>query len=519
MTVLPPRPSSARPTGFLRRLAADRAGNTLALAAAALFPLLALVGGGVDLGRGYLAQSRLQQACDAGVLAARKRLGTEAAVTGIIPDDAAETGQKFFNINFQDGSYGTRDRNFAMTLEESHAVSGDARVDVPTTLMSIFGFGQISLQVSCQAQIDMANTDVMMVLDTTGSMAQTNPGDTVPKITALKNTVLSFAQQLLAAAPTTSRVRFGFVPYSANVNVGGLLDDAWVNSDWQYQSREWHVGTGGGLSLWRYDRLDHDVSNWRAESNGCIEERQTYEIGDYNNVDLTRALDLDIDKVPTTDVTTKWSPSYPQLVYARSLKYTGSGSFTTAQKMTSDEYVSPMLVGAAGCPAAAHKLSTFSIAQLTAFLGTLTPGGSTYHDIGMIWGGRLLSPTGIFASENADVNGSPTSRNLIFMTDGETAPLDITYSSYGLEPLDQRRWHQGSAFTLTQTVEKRFAFACEEVKKRNITVWVISFGTAANPVMQACAGTGRYFVAADATQLQQAFTTIAQRMGDLRVTR
>src|SRR5689334_15581872 len=110
MIVLPPRLSSARPNGLLRRLAADRAGNTLALAAAALFPLLALVGGGVDLGRGYLAQSRLQQACDAGVLAARKRLGTEAAVTGIIPDDAAETGAKFFNINFQDGSYGTRDR-------------------------------------------------------------------------------------------------------------------------------------------------------------------------------------------------------------------------------------------------------------------------------------------------------------------------------------------------------------------------------------------------------------------------
>jgi hypothetical protein len=50
-------------------------------------------------------------------------------------------------------------------------------------------------------------------------------------------------------------------------------------------------------------------------------------------------------------------------------------------------------------------------------------------------------------------------------------------------------------------------------------VWVISFGTAPNPVMQACAGTGRYFVAADAAQLQQAFSTIAQRMGDLRVTR
>ena len=45
--------------------------------------------------------------------------------------------------------------------------------------------------------------------------------------------------------------------------------------------------------------------------------------------------------------------------------------------------------------------------------------------------------------------------------------------------------------SLTETVENRFAFACEEVKRRNIQVWVISFGTAANPVMEACAGAER----------------------------
>ena len=60
----------------------------------------------------------------------------------------------------------------------------------------------------------------------------------------------------------------------------------------------------------------------------------------------------------------------------------------------------------------------------------------------MIWGGRLISPTGLFADENADLSASaPTSRNLIFLTDGETAPYDLSYSSYGVEPLDQRRWY------------------------------------------------------------------------------
>ena len=36
-----------------------------------LIPILAMIGGGIDMGRGYLSQSRLQQACDAGVLAGR----------------------------------------------------------------------------------------------------------------------------------------------------------------------------------------------------------------------------------------------------------------------------------------------------------------------------------------------------------------------------------------------------------------------------------------------------------------
>ena len=90
-----------RPTcvGFLRRLLDDRAGNTLALVAAATLPILGMVGGSIDMGRSYLSQSRLQQACDAGVLAARKKLGSDVVVTGDVPDDVAETGNKFFNLS------------------------------------------------------------------------------------------------------------------------------------------------------------------------------------------------------------------------------------------------------------------------------------------------------------------------------------------------------------------------------------------------------------------------------------
>jgi Flp pilus assembly protein TadG len=601
--------------------------------AAAIAPIMAMVGGGVDMGRSYLAQARLQQACDAGVLAARKRLGSETAVTGAIPELTGEIGQRFFNINYRDGAYGSTDRRFTMTLEDNFAISGAASVNVPTTIMRIFGYQQVPISVSCEAQINFSNTDIMMVLDVTGSMAQTNAGDSLSKIESLKGTVKSFYLQLEAAALAGSRIRYGFVPYSTNVNVGGLLKDDWVVSDWKYQSRkltttatsiiqfthttnatyvsgsistaddsrygatfaetrgyycptkpadtvsttqtsntqtevlvlplpgirktvtyvrkrngntysvilqdttcivrktthtdytdtyqkitEPAIGTGAD---WLYKQLDYDVSNWRTDGNGCMEERDTYEIADYDNVDLSKALDLDIDRIPTAgDARTQWRPMYPGLVYARALEWSGAGSFTTAPVTTPKEFVSPYGLGSAACPPASRMLSEMEPGEVDDYLTTLKPAGSTYHDIGMIWGGRLVSPTGLFAEENADTSStSPTNRNLIFLTDGETAPYDLSYSSYGIEPIDGRRWKKGSKYSLTQTVEQRFAFACNEVKRRNVTVWVIGFGTSLNPIMQDCAGPGHFFEAADTAELNATFATIAKRMSQLRIDR
>ncbi len=65
-----------RPTGVLSRLARNEESNIIALLAMAVIPLVGLVGGGVDMGRIYLTQSRLQGACDAGALLGRKIMGT-----------------------------------------------------------------------------------------------------------------------------------------------------------------------------------------------------------------------------------------------------------------------------------------------------------------------------------------------------------------------------------------------------------------------------------------------------------
>ena len=615
--------------GLINAWLRDQRGNVLPMIAAAVFPLLAMLGGAIDMGRSYLAESRLQQACDAGVLAARKRMGTEAAATGVLPPDVSAVGNRFFSVNFRDGQYGTRNRDFGMTLEHDYSLTGAASVTVPTTVMRLFGREQVELTVTCGSQLGMANTDVMMVLDVTGSMNQINPGDTLSRIALMRQSILQFYDQLKSNQPAGTRIRYGFVPYSVNVNVGGLLKDDWVVKQWTYQSRKpagldsggttnsmWTSGTlvsgqidkvltdtfaatgktcppppanaltttsvlqgttsqptvgppAGTItrstywytyngytynteinkntcevyklvysnyvvsydwvtrpslpsgSGWTYQPVAFDVGAWRTETAGCIEERSTYEITDYGAVDLNRALDLDIDRVPdATDPATQWRPMYPGRIYARALLWNNSGALTTAPVTTPDEYFAPAVAGTAKCPAAARQLAILTPTELSSYLSALTAGGSTYHDIGMIWGGRLLSPTGLYAAENADLSPSePTNRNLIMMTDGQTSTLDLSYSSYGLEPIDRRRWSPSSSTNLNQVVEDRFAYACQEVKKKNITVWFIAFGTSLSPLMTDCAGPGHAFQASDGTELANAFKQISSGIANLRLTR
>src|SRR3546814_17263022 len=88
-----------------RKLLRDQRGNAFMLTAAAVVPLIGIVGSAVDIGRAYMTQLRLQQACDAGVLAGRR-----AMAGGEYGDSAEGEANKMFNFNFPAGIYGSRDR-------------------------------------------------------------------------------------------------------------------------------------------------------------------------------------------------------------------------------------------------------------------------------------------------------------------------------------------------------------------------------------------------------------------------
>lgn len=587
---------------FLVSLVRDVRANTIAVMAMALIPLAGMIGGGVDISRMYIVKTRLQHACDAGALAGRKAMGGGTwSYNNYYPRTTAE---KFFDANYNSNAYGATNVTKSFS-ENSGKVSGTASAVLPMTLMRIFGRTTETLSVTCDADMRLPNTDVMFVLDNTGSMDE-DDGSGTKKINGLKVAVKCF-YEIVARLDTDAtcttgtpsggtgnqvQIRFGFVPYSTNVNVGRLLKPEWMADNWYYQSRtlisggatttygwgdwkyyascsqplpantatkqyttgsffgvcyqatrDWEAITSGGSTAhWKYDRISQNVSGlkngtgWNdsftlkigdggtdktIDWDGCIEERQTVQTTNFSPIP-SGAKDLDIDLVPTSDDSTKWGPALPDLIYTRKQTSGGTGSWDrSAVNDTTTDYRN---TSAYYCPTEAKKLQTWSSASaFDDYVDSLTPTGNTYHDIGLLWGARLISPTGLFASENAYTpKGGEIERHIIFMTDGDTNTSSSDYNAYGVPWFDKRQTTSTSQSDLDTQVDLRFAALCTAVKNKNITLWVISFGSVSSDTVTRltnCASSGRYFSAANSAQLQSTFKSIADQISQLRLTK
>ena len=250
---------------------------------------------------------------------------------------------------------------------------------------------------------------------------------------------------------------------------------------------------------------------------GCIEERQTVQNLAMNPVP-SGAYDLDIDTVPSSDAT-RWKMYINNLLWYRGSTNVSSRTLTA---LASDTYRE-----SSQCPPKAMLFTTVDTSNasvvptwLDTYINTLVAGGSTYHDLGMIWGARLGSPTGLFASNvNADSTKYPSvSRHIIFMTDGEMAPTVDNYSAYGEELYDNRVAPSGtSSATLTNYHNNRYLAACTKAKNLGYTVWVIGFGQSLTTQMTSCATAGRAYYASDTTALNNTFKFIAGQVADLRI--
>lgn len=321
MTQKPAPPASA----FLTRLRQNSAGNVALMALVISIPLMLMINGAIDMGRVYLIKDQLQGACDAAVLRTRK-LVTRRNLTA----NAKTEGQEFFAANFADGSYGTSNTKFSLNLDGRGAVVGTASVEAPDGLLSDFVNSEGTIKVSCAANMEIGHTDIVFALDTTGSMAMSNPGDSQSRMEAMQDAVLEFTGSLnMAATDTDARIRFSFLPFSSNVNVGYLLKPEWLVDNWTYQSR---IAKGPPV-LVQADP-DKDNGDWTFISGS---KRISYQDGKIARVDGTvseiggkssslKCVDIPKDTDSSDTSYSSWSPSETALPRSRRATRTKNGT-------------------------------------------------------------------------------------------------------------------------------------------------------------------------------------------------
>jgi hypothetical protein len=420
------------------------------------------------------------------------------------------------------------------------------------------------VSTTCQAELYIPNTDVMFVLDVTGSMAWKPDGtettvESEKRIYGLKQAVKDFYGALgPGPASGPGRIRYGFVPYNSNVNVGRTLftlDPSYlvggkVDEMWTYSSRVGTVRYGAACEDRNGRTVNCDYVSWSRSSrtinvrpyvtsttaytnpaywqgypsgwnynapatfawSGCIEEAQTVPtITATSSLEVPAgADDLQIDLKPTSG-NSRWKPALGQLMYTP-----GYTAYTMADP----------------CPPEAGKLlqytsdynaSTKQSTSFNSYVDSLSPGGGTYHDIGLIWGARFLSPNGIFSATNSDTvapGGSATSRHLVFMTDGELSTYPYYGDAWGVNQVNGRvAPTNADVDRMNETHLRRTQIICNEMKKRGFTIWIVGFGNSGlSQELKECATDADHWsIATDTTALRKTFSKIAQTIGGLRL--
>lgn len=567
-----PRKPRQRPTTFLGRLRTDVRGNTLIIVAFAMMPLIAMMGSGLDMARAYVARDRLQQACDAGSLAARRLLSGPTLTTAVDTEAKA-----YFNFNFPQASFGTAPFTPVVSVPATGTVRITASTTIPTTIMKLFGFSTMNLATSCAATQDFVGTDIMFVLDMSGSM-NCAPGvsgncneieQPNSKMKALRDAAKSLYDTLESAQDqlhaNSLRLRYGFVPYNHTVNVGNLVyakNPSYIRDSAPYQSRtrstvapvtynqcvnnysggSWTSYGGiyssyGVCSYWVYGKVMLDTSQFKtgalvntpgsssstAKSKwaGCVEERKTDNVLVDGGTTLTTApssaWDLDINMIPTSD-DSRWPAMWPEVEY--------------------DSSVADLYPAARYCASEASRLKEYYNNQggFDNYVDSLKPVGGTYHDIGVIWGARFISPDGIFASANPVTNdqfdpdnpktirGFSVRKFMIFMTDGDMSPYLDIYTAYGAEERDKRvlGTTAGNATQLASAQLarhlQRFRMACNAAKSQNVQLYVIAFSTTLTADMQNCASAPTMASGINSSAaLIAKFKEIGSKIGSLRI--
>ena len=448
--------------GLLRRFAGATDGNVALIFGIVVVPLIAFVGAAVDYSRANMARSAMQAALDSASLMVSKDLSAGTISTAQVSAKA----QAYFTALYtnKEASGITVSSTYTVgTGTTGSTVQINASGSITTDFIKLVGFPNMGFSASSTATWGTQLLRVALVLDNTGSMAQSG------KIGALQSAAKSLVSQLSALAKNDGDVYISVVPFEVDVNVGT---------------------TNSGASWLRWDLYDSQLTNSRGNtycSSGTALSEPT--------LAQCKGHGYTWSHTPSTNKS-NWNGCVTDRDQSNDVSSTAPSSQSTEFPADQDS----------GCPAATILPLTYNWTNVNSTIDQMSPLGGTNQTIGLQWGWfSLLQQSPLNAP--AEDSTKTYQHIIILFTDG-------------LNTLD--RWYGNGSATSTQ-VDSRMTALCSNIKATGATIFTVQIdtdGAGQSAVLPACAtDSSHFFMLTSSSQIASAFQQIGVEITKLRVAR
>jgi Flp pilus assembly protein TadG len=204
---------------FSRFLTEER-GGVVPMFALAIVPVIGLVGAAVDYSRGNAARTAMLAAIDATALMLSKDAAT------MTPGEVTAKANAYFTSQFNRPEVANVRLNAVVASPQagSFTLTLTATGNVPTTFTKLLGQTKLDISTTADVKWGIKKLELALVLDNTGSMAQSG------KLTQLKSAAHTLLTTLQNAAKQPGDVKVAIIPFDTTVKIGtSYKDQFWID--------------------------------------------------------------------------------------------------------------------------------------------------------------------------------------------------------------------------------------------------------------------------------------------------
>ena len=476
----------------LSDFASDTAGDVAILFGLMAFAMFGLIGAAVDMGRWLSARDQTLSALDSSVIAVGRAMQTQPNV------DVQALGKIYYDqavknrITVITGEH-VKFEKVTNAGEQSVVGTTDAKISTPFIGIVGGAFGIKDLYLTQQGNtpaggqssedagsevskatlsVGGVNLEIAMMLDTSGSMAETTSSGNA-KYIDMRAAAKDLVNIVVWNDQSTFTSKVGIVPFSGDVRIPGSLYSQVVAPGWP--------------SSYCLKRNQDDVLCTPTTSNNSV------------NVNYSKTSNCVSERIGPQKYT-DMGPGTGSFIMP---EYTSNGN--CSQSQSGDEMM----------------LMTSNRNALMAKIDGLSPRGRTAGQIGTAWAWYMLSPNwaSVFPVESKPVSytAAKTKKIAILMTDGDYN------SEHDILGIDSTLSGAGTIANIDNSPAQAVAL-CNGMKQKGIEVYTIGFNVVGNSTaintLTACATDAtKFYNATNGEAIKQAFRDIALKLSELRLTK